>query len=229
MGEIHETMTARQLCENKGIAPDTMRMRFAKLRETMPTVFNSAWRIDGELTTEQMVRLIEAGERKGGAPKEIKSEAVAHTADIPMRPAQGQPNGVAPQGFEAKKSWRVRIFISLAFTIVMGHSLLIWWDLAHLWKVPGMIGGGVVFAFILSGMVLMSEKSESMAEIRENMLWAVGLLESLAIVVHQAAFYRSAGEAYLAGLGLGYTWALAAVICCCSIAATIFYQKVISK
>ena len=59
------------------------------------------------------------------------------------------------------------------------------------------------------------------------MLWAVTLLESLAIVVHQATFYRSAGEAFVAGLGLGYTWALAAVVCLISIGATIFYQKVI--
>jgi uncharacterized membrane protein YecN with MAPEG domain len=92
---------------------------------------------------------------------------------------------------------------------------------------PGKIGGCVVFLFILSGMVLMSDSSERMTEIRENMLWAVGLLEALAIVVHKGAFSRNAAQAYAAGMGIEYIWALSAVICLCSIGATVFYQKVI--
>jgi hypothetical protein len=110
----------------------------------------------------------------------------------------------------------------------MGHSGLIWYDMSRLWAVPGAIGGGIVFAFIFSGLILMSDKSEKLMYIKENMMWAVGALESLAIVVHQATFYRAASEAYIAGLGVEYTWGLAAIICLCSIGATIFYKNVIS-
>lgn len=128
---------------------------------------------------------------------------------------------------QQKTPWRIRAFICLAFLIVVGHAGLVWYDMALLWSVPGKIGGGVVFAFILAGMVLMAEKSDKMKDIKENMLWAVGLLESLAIVVHRGAFSRNAAEAYSAGFGVEYIWALAAVICLCSIGATVFYQKVI--
>lgn len=128
---------------------------------------------------------------------------------------------------QQKTPWRIRAFIFLAFLIVVGHAGLVWYDMALLWSVPGKIGGGVVFSFILAGMVLMAEKSDKMKDIKENMLWAVGLLESLAIVVHRGAFSRNAAEAYSAGFGVEYIWALAAVICLCSIGATVFYQKVI--
>lgn len=126
-----------------------------------------------------------------------------------------------------KTPWRIVAFVILTFTIVVGHAGLVWYDMSLLWSTPGKIGGGIVFAFILSGMVLMAEKSEQMAEVRENMLWAVGALEALAVVVHRGAFSRNAGEAYNAGFGVEYIWALSAVICLCSIGATIFYQKVI--
>lgn len=128
---------------------------------------------------------------------------------------------------QAKTPWRIVAFVVLAFAIVVGHAGLVWYDMSLLWSTPGKIGGGVVFAFILSGMVLMAEKSEQMADVRENMLWAVGALEALAVVVHRGAFSRNAGEAYNAGFGVEYIWALSAVICLCSIGATIFYQKVI--
>ena len=128
---------------------------------------------------------------------------------------------------QPETNWRASLFVGVALLIVMGHAALIWFDMAKLWAMPGTIGGGVVVAFIFGGMVLMSDKSDRMAEIRENMLWAVGALEALAIVVHQATFYRAASEAFVAGLGVEYTWALAAVVCLCSIGATIFYQKVI--
>lgn len=198
---------------------DTLRMRFAKLHESNPALFPDKWRIDGELTPKQVAALIQAGERKGSAPKEKDS-----TTDS-MSLEHGRPNVVAPQKVES--NWRATLFVWVAFLIVMGHAGFIWYDMARLWATPGKIGGGAVFLFIFGGMILMSDKTERMKEIRENMLWAVTLLESLAIVVHQATFYRSAGEAFVAGLGLGYTWALAAVVCLISIGATIFYQKVI--
>jgi len=75
--------------------------------------------------------------------------------------------------------------------------------------------------------IMMSEKSEAVGEVRENMLWAVGSLEALAVVVHSGAFSRNGGQAYAAGMGIEYIWALSAVICLCSIGATIFYKKVI--
>lgn len=107
MGQMHEPVTPRQLCKMTSTDEDTMRMRFAKLRKTNPGLFPSPWRINGELNSAQITALIQAGERKGGAPKEIdietESEAVAHSANI-AEPAQGPSNEVAPQGFDYEKA-----------------------------------------------------------------------------------------------------------------------------
>lgn len=73
---------------------DTLRMRYAKLHEASPKMFPDKWRIDGELTPEQVAALIQAGERKGSAPKEKDS-----TTDS-MSLEQGRPNMVAPQKVE---------------------------------------------------------------------------------------------------------------------------------
>lgn len=225
---MHETMTARKLCEVTGDAPDTLRMRFAKLHKTNPILFPERWRIDSELTPAQITALIKAGERKGSAPKTTES-AATYAANIAMTPAQGRPNEVAPQRIKQAMNWlKISVLAGLAL-IVVGHSFLIWYDMGLLWRTPGLIGGGVVFLFILTGMGLMSESSEQMAELREHMMWAVTLLEALAIFVHSGAFSRNGGEAYAAGMGIEYIWAISAVICLCSIGATVFYQKVIAK
>ena len=214
MGNINQNMTARILCESESIDADTLRMRFVKLRKISPQYFPNAWRIDANLNENQVQLLLRAGERKGGAKREKKHETI-----LPLEPKSEKL---------VETNWRASLFVFVSFVIVIGHSALIWYDMSSLWAVPGAIGGGIVFAFIFSGLILMSDKSEKLMDIKENMMWAVGALESLAIVVHQATFYRAASEAYVAGLGVEYTWGLASIICLCSIGATIFYKKVIS-
>lgn len=115
MGKMHETVTARQLCEMTGEAPDTLRMRYAKLRKTNPALFASPWRIDGELMPDQITALIQAGERKGSAPKKTES-AASFAADIAMTPEPGQPNEVAPQGLAGGNVRRWPLWIALAIT-----------------------------------------------------------------------------------------------------------------
>ena len=87
MGEMHEKITARKLCEMTATDADTMRMRFAKLRKAKPDVFPGAWRIDGELSKEQITALVAAGERKGGAIKESELSV------FDLKSKVGEPNG----------------------------------------------------------------------------------------------------------------------------------------
>jgi hypothetical protein len=222
MGNINQNMTARILCASESIDADTLRMRFVKLRKISPQYFPNAWRIDANLNENQVQLLLRAGERKGGAKREKKHETIIISPAETILPVEPKSEKLV------ETNWRASLFVCVSFAIIMCHSGLIWYDMSRLWAVPGAIGGGIVFAFIFSGLILMSDKSEKLMYIKENMMWAVGALESLAIVVHQATFYRAASEAYVAGLGVEYTWGLAAIICLCSIGATIFYKKVIS-
>jgi len=124
MGKMHEIMTARQLCQMTSTDEDTMRVRFTKLHKTNPDLFPTRWRIEGELTPDQITELIKAGERKGSAPKQNQAEAVAHTAHIAMIPETGRPNEVAPQGMESKNRNRWQIVpLLIAFILPTIASL----------------------------------------------------------------------------------------------------------
>jgi len=229
MGEMHNRITPMDLAVEMQVSPERVGQLFRALRDGKHPHFAGRFNRFAELNPIQVavlrgedltvVDVVDIAE-----PEPVEVETKEDTTE-PMSLEQGRPNVVATQKVES--NWRATLFVWVAFLIVMGHAGFIWYDMARLWATPGKIGGGAIFLFIFGGMVLMSDKTERMKEIRENMLWAVTLLESLAIVVHQATFYRSAGEAFVAGLGLGYTWALAAVVCLISIGATIFYQKVI--
>ena len=217
--EITGEETANTLAQKWGIGVDGIRIKYSALFAEGHPLFVAKFDRHAPLLPEQIEILTPSkrGSQKNNIPKAGKS----------VQGAEKSAPALLEIGIKTPFMWRAMLFVFIAFLLVIGHAILIWFDMSVLWSTPGKIGGGIVFAFIFSGMILMSEKSDKMAEIRENMLWAVAALESLAIVVHQATFYRSASEAFTAGLGVGYTWALSAVICLCSIGATVFYQKVI--
>jgi hypothetical protein len=97
MGNMHTRITARQFCELQGKDPDTIRMRFAKLRKTNPLEFPDSWQIDGELSEAQVSALIEAGKRKGGAiAPAIDTD---YKGEVPVKGEilkEARPNEVAP-------------------------------------------------------------------------------------------------------------------------------------
>lgn len=69
------------------------------------------------------------------------------------------PSERKPQSF-VMPSWRaVRRFIVdvLLFCAVVAHALLIWYDCATLWDVPGQIGGGALFLIVLAALLLASD------------------------------------------------------------------------
>lgn len=208
--EAHSEETANTLAQKLGRGVDGIRIKYSALSSEGHPLFAAKFDRHAPLSEDQIQILF---------PKKSLNKSANKPVSKPKEKTDAQ--------IESAWTWQMRVFVAGAFLLVIGHAALIWYDMAFLWSMPGKIGGGIVFSFILIGMVLMSEKRPNMTEIRENMLWAVGLLEALAVVVHRAAFYRSASEAYQAGLGEGYIWALASVICLCSIGATIFYQKVI--
>ncbi len=213
--ETHEKQhpaTAVDIAFEMGVTVDRIGQVFRAFRNGGHPAFTGPFNRIAPLTPMQLAAI--RGEDMPKPKEQDTSEAFLNCTDD-SEPAKGLPNEVAPAGgLEAKRTlltrlleieWRVQIFVLFAFCLVVGHAGFIWWDLSKLWGMAGTIGGGFVFVFILSGMVLMSEKSEKMKEVRENMLWAVTSLEALAVVVHQATFYRNAGEAFVAGLGVGYT------------------------
>ena len=128
MGEMHTNITARKLCEMTSTKEDTLRMRFAKLHESNPAMFPDKWRIDGELNPKQVAALIQAGERKGSAPKEKDAASVPST-DEPMIQEQGRPIVVAPQ--KAERDIVGIAALAVAFLIPTLASAFNTYDVSH--------------------------------------------------------------------------------------------------
>ena len=213
--EIDSEITANDLAQKLGKGVDGIRIKYSRLFAEGHPLFVAGFDRHAPLSPEQIQIL--APEKRG--QKASIPKAGKKTGEPTFRPQ--------PSLSESPLTWKAWVFIACAFVLVIGHAALIWFDMATLWAMPGKIGGGIAFLFIFSGMILMSERSEKMVLIRENMLWAIGTLEALAVVVHHAAFYHNASVAYSVGLGSAALWGLVSVICLLSIGATIFYQKVI--
>lgn len=127
-------------------------MRFAKLRETNPALFPDPWRIDGELTPDQINALVQAGERKGSAPKRSNS-AATFAADVTMRTEQGPSKEAAPQGnLKTDKPRRWPLWIALVITAgasvpnmvevteaMKGSSLVAWAMTGVFTLIPGLL------------------------------------------------------------------------------------------
>lgn len=114
-------------------------------------------------------------------------------------------------------------FCVVCALIVLAHGALIWYDCGLLWKVPGAIGGGIVFMVIAGALIEMTGGKKD--DQSDNLLWFVWLLEIAAVFVHVPAFIENAHVAYRRGAGEMYIWFLASTICLCSAAAMYFYRE----
>lgn len=165
MGEMHETLTARKLCEITATDADTMRMRFAKLRKAKPDVFPVAWRINGELSKEQITALVAAGERRGGAIKESDLSVEGLKSKV-ERPERGQPNEAAPETVE--DDWQTRKWpLWVAFVITAGASIPNMAEVTMSMKSGQIMGYSLTAAFTVVPFLLI------MARVRGPFSWLV--------------------------------------------------------
>lgn len=162
MGEMHETITARKLCEITNTDSDTMRMRFAKLRKTKPVIFPTAWRIDGALTPEQISALVAAGERKGGAAKDGALPAVETARPVENKPKQEPilPVASAASGVRKWPLWA-------AFTVTSGASIPNMLEVTLALKGSSLMGYSLTAAFTLVPFLLV------MSRVRGPLGWSV--------------------------------------------------------
>ena len=162
---MRETTTPRQLCEIWETNPDTLRMRYAKLRQTNADLFPLPWRIDGELSPEQVNELQRAGERKGSQPAtKIESESVAqgvtHTGG---NLDTGRSNEAAPQEFDGAKKWP----LWAAFICTAGASVPNMFEVTHAVKGSGLVAYSLTAAFTVVPFLLI------MARVRGLFGWLV--------------------------------------------------------
>ena len=83
---------------------------------------------------------------------------------------------------------RVRDFsiLALYFIVVVGHGILVWYDCAQIWGMPGTIAGGIGFAIILAAFLMATDKSRQRTS--ESALPFVAFVDVASIFVHYPVF-----------------------------------------
>ena len=83
---------------------------------------------------------------------------------------------------------RIRDFsiLALYFIVVVGHGILVWYDCAQIWGMPGTIAGGIGFAIILAAFLMATDKTRERTS--ESALTFVAFVDIASIFVHYPVF-----------------------------------------
>jgi hypothetical protein len=83
---------------------------------------------------------------------------------------------------------RIRDFsiLALYFIVVVGHGILVWYDCAQIWGMPGTIAGGIGFAIILAAFLMATDKTRERTS--ESALTFVAFVDVASIFVHYPVF-----------------------------------------
>jgi len=225
MGQIHEIgkrMNITELAEAYGRKPDTL---WRKAKKELPHPSGGKWSLYSELTEdEQRILLGNASAprpaisapAKPAPPKQI----IRTDSTIPVnQPAPAVENTPAPG--RAKFVWpsfhQVRRFLisALLFTVVVMHGLLIWYDCAVLWDIPGKIGGGTVFIVVLAALLLASDST--LPRTSGNALAFIFFVDCAAWKVHFEVFKTPVVDNVVTG-------SLCAFICAASFIALYLFR-----
>lgn len=195
MGAMHETLTlitAKDIAKREKVDIATIRLRwnanFGK------GTFDS----NRELSPEQ-VEILSRSKRAGKEVKPRETKTIIRTNETISvnQPAPAIIEAMPPAPGRAKRQWpaikwptfhHVRRFtISLLlFAVVVAHGLLIWYDCAILWGVPGQIGGGTVFIVVLAALLLASDAT--LPRTSGNALAFIFFVDCAAWKVHYEVF-----------------------------------------
>lgn len=230
MGQIHEIgkrMNITELAEAYGRKPDTL---WRKAKKELPHPSGGKWSLYSELTEdEQRILLGNASAprpaisapAKPAPPKQI----IRTDSTIPVnQPAPAVENTPAPG--RAKFVWpsiklptfhQVRRFTisALLFAVVVMHGLLIWYDCAVLWDIPGQIGGATVFIVVLAALLLASDAT--LPRTSGNALAFIFFVDCAAWKVHFEVFKTPVVDNVVTG-------SLCAFICAASFIALYLFR-----
>ena len=149
-----------------------------------------------------------------------KKTIIRTDSTIPVhQPAPAVENTPAPG--RAKFVWpsfhQVRRFLisALLFTVVVMHGLLIWYDCAVLWDIPGQIGGGTVFIVVLAALLLASDST--LPRTSGNALAFIFFVDCAAWKVHFEVFKTPVVDNVVTG-------SLCAFICAASFIALYLFR-----
>ena len=235
MGAIRMTEQTTTLAE---FAAEIAAEKSAEYETVYDTIYRKAkrkfpllsWHKDATLSAEHIAVL--SGENKPPRPaisapaKPATPKQIIRTdSTIPVnQPAPAVENTPTPG--RAKFAWpsiklptfhQVRRFTisALLFAVVVMHGLLIWYDCAVLWDIPGQIGGATVFIVVLAALLLASDAT--LPRTSGNALAFIFFVDCAAWKVHFEVFKTPVVDNIVTG-------SLCAFICAASFIALYLFR-----
>ena len=197
-------MTAIGIAEKEGRTIDAIRKRW---NTSFPGIsFDASAELSPEMITaisKEKAVSAEKSERGNGGMKLSNSPVVS--------------KGVPPGKFKFSVLVARNAAIDLLlFSIVAGHALLIWYDCATLWGMPGLIGGCISFLIVLAALLFSTDENKPRTS--GTALWFVFMVDCGAFWVHYPTFQRAAT------IGNNETIALCIFLCGMSFAALYLFR-----
>ena len=220
MGAIMAEITLAELAAEISANYDTV---YRKAKRKFPSV---GWAKETALSAEHIAVL--SGKNKPTRPAisaPTKKTIIRTDSTIPVhQPAPAVENTPAPG--RAKIAWpsiklptfhQVRRFTisALLFAVVVMHGLLIWYDCAVLWDIPGQIGGATVFIVVLAALLLASDAT--LPRTSGNALAFIFFVDCAAWKVHFEVFKTPVVDNVVTG-------SLCAFICAASFIALYLFR-----
>lgn len=187
MGAMHETftpITAKDIAKREGVNIATIRFRWNA--NYAKGTFDS----NRELSPEQVEALSRSAKasaaKKSKAAPRTPAPVVLQPAPDYIQPAPAEPG--APDTPPARQGWRWPVFGLSEFLAlaVYGHTALVWYEVAVIFALPGILAGVVLFALKHAAVVIC--RSEKYTDYAPDALAVAFILDGLAVWVHYTAF-----------------------------------------
>lgn len=203
------THTLESLSAALGIPYNTL---YKRARTRIPS---RTWAKESPLSALDVETLSVGGTVRAEKPRKIRRSVPAKSV-----PAVVEISGNMESAVQDVPAFDKRLALSVVrsgilLSVVIGHAALVWYDCTTLWGVPGMIGGGLVFAIVVAAVMFAADPL--LPRTSGWAMWFVALVDGAAFWVHKPVF-----DGY--GQGVAITSALCMFVCACSFAALYMFR-----
>lgn len=213
MGEIMAKITAKELAKNQRVTIDAIRVRWNEVFREIPFDRNA------ELTAEQIQELSRKRTRKPKARVREILPIVLPAAEAETPPAH------TPRAVRFRwPAFGLSEFLAVA---IYGHTILVWYEVAVIFGVPGILAGVVVFALKHAAVTIC--RSGKFQDYVTDVLGVAFILDLLAVWAHHAAFADAMPERFAADDGNIAAWILGLVVAAGAFLSLYFTEKTANK
>lgn len=216
MGNVHgilDGITLEQLAEISGVKYDTL---WRKARRIFPA---EVWVKSSVVTAEQKDALVPP---PAGSVR--RKPAIKKTLPPPPPTEAKQPAVDAPPARFRLPSFGISEFLALA---IYGHTFLVWYEIAIIFGMPGILAGVVVFALKHAAVVIC--RSGRFSDYVQDVLGVAFILDLLAVWAHHAAFADAMPSRFAAADGNIAAWVLGLVVAAGAFLSLYFTEKTAVK